>query len=384
MTKKPLISFTQLLAMGVGSALMFPYTILPIMHSANANQDVWLVEILSMVYLFLIGLPILILSNLFRGLTMNQICELILGKWAGKLFALFYVPVFFFCFSACMSLGRIFVDLDLLPHTPAWAYLIYGIIPIAYLVFKGAGAIGRISVLITAFMIITILLFFLLGIQMMDVHTIEPILADSTLANINTAAFINAGRVSELIFLLIFCYYLQPKVSITKIYSTSILVLLAASLLIVLPTILVLGLDVAKNAFNPYFNYTRQVHGGEFIQRVQSLNALAWFPGLIQKIAMNVFMGCFVLAGVFNTKSHKPFIIPFCAAGFVVCLLPFAQEQSLMLQIASDQIFPWVILPFSFILPTLLLIVYLIRKKTIDPIAKQIKARASVLQTGGN
>ncbi|MDD4716098.1 MAG: endospore germination permease [Oscillospiraceae bacterium] len=381
MKRKSVISEPQLIMISIGSALMFPYTIMPVLHSANANQDVWLVQILGVFYVVFLSIPALFLANRFRGVHIVEICKLIFGKSFGKIYVALFVPIFFFCFCSCLAIGNVFINLDLLTETPKWIIYAFSILPMAYLVYKGPGTIGRISLFVTTFIIITIILFAILGVSMMDLKILRPVMSDSTFWNLNKAAFLHGSRISEILDFLMFSYYADKKTNINRSYLLSALIYLSATSLIILPTITVLGLDVAKNAFNPYFSYTRQVHGYDVIQRVQAINALAWFPGLIFKLSLNIFLGCHILSGVFKTKSHKPFILPFCIAGFVTVMLPGLNKVNTLLELASDSVFPWIVLPFTVGLPLIMVLVYLLRKKKIDKVLAKKKARASVLDS---
>lgn len=376
---KARVSFPQLLFLVVGSALMYPYTIMPILHTPNSNQDVWIVLILSMFYVVLINLPIYFLITRFRELPFYETCELILGKWVGKFFVfLFLIPIFYYS-SLTLLLGNVYVNLDLLPDTPSWAFLLLAIIPIGYAAFKGPGTLSRLSLFITSYMLIIILLFLILGLQLMNFKILQPVLADSNLLNLNKSAFLTAARRSEGIILLLFSQYLKPNFNMKKVVWIPI-VFVFVYLLILIPTVLVLGLDVAKNSFNPYFAYSRQVHSYDFIQRVQAFNIMAWFPGMILKIALHIFICGYLLSGIFQAKSYKPFVILFCFLTFMICLLPILDKADFLLNIASNDIFPWVIFPFVFGLPAILLLVYLVRKKKVDPVLLRKKARAALLQ----
>ncbi len=44
--KKASITSVQLVLMSVGSALIFPYTFMPILRTPPANQDAWIVLLL--------------------------------------------------------------------------------------------------------------------------------------------------------------------------------------------------------------------------------------------------------------------------------------------------------------------------------------------------
>jgi hypothetical protein len=59
-------------------------------------------------------------------------------------------------------------------------------------------------------------------------------------------------------------------------------------------------------------------------------------------------------------------------------MIPMMQKASVIMLLASDRVFPWIILPFTFILPLILLIVYLIRRGKINGILEKKKAEAAL------
>jgi spore germination protein KB len=378
MTAKHNITSVQLLLMSVGSALMFPYTFMPILNTPHANQDVWIVMIISVFYIFVISFPILILINKFRGISLNDMTEMILGKFFGKAVSFLFFTFFLFCYTACMLIGAIFIGISVLPGTPIWAILIFAFAAVSFSAYKGAGTIGRLATFIVPFVMVTVVIFFLMGLSLMDFKKLQPILADSSLLQLNLGAFFTGARYSEILIYLTFSFFLIKNVSINKTYAKSLGVFLVFFTMILIPTVLVLGIDFAKNVYNPYFEYTGQVHAYDFIQRVQSLNTLAWFPGLLLKLTIYNFMASYTLSGIFQTKSHKTFVIPVTIMAFLICMIPMVQKSSVIMFLASDQVFPWIILPFTFVLPLLLLIMYFVRREEINEMLKKRKADAAL------
>lgn len=361
--------------MAVGSALMFPYTFMPILNTPPANQDVWIVMLLSVLYVLLISCPILLLVNLFRSFSLNDIAEIILGKFFGKLISFLFFCFFIFCQTACVLIGAIFISISVLPETPIWATIAFAFAAVAYASYKGAGTIGRIATLIVPFMMVTVVIFLLLGFKLMDIKNLLPILSDSSLFQLNLGAFYTAARYSEILIFLTFSFALLKGSSINKTYVKALLVFFVFFAMILIPTILALGMSVAKNMFNPYFEYTSLVHVYDFIQRIQSVNTLAWFPGLLLKLMIYNFMASHTLSGIFEAKSHKFFVIPVVAASFIVCMIPIMQKSSVIMLLASDQVFPWIILPFTFLLPLFLLIMYVVRRDEIKEELKKAKSK---------
>lgn len=366
MTQKPSITSFQLLLMAAGSALVFPYTFMPILNAPPSNQDVWIVLILTILYSIVLDFPLLFIVNKFRGNSANEIFEKTLGKFLGKLFVFLFLLFFLFCFCACMLIMAIFINLYLFPDTPTWGLLVTMLIAVSYSAYKGAGTIGRLATIFVPIIIFTIIIFFLMGIDKMDIGILKPVLVDSKFIDLNMGAFLTAARYSEIFIFLNFSCFLKREVSVYKTYLKSMLIFGAGFLLILLPTILVLGVDFARIAWNPYYVYTRQVEAFGFLERMHAINTLAWFPLSLLKLTMYNFMACRGLSGIFGLKSYKPFVIPVSAIGFIVSLLPIMNKSSTVELLRSDTVFPFITLPVIFVIPLITMVVYLIRKKKIN------------------
>lgn len=363
--------------MTVGSSLAFPYNFMPILNAPPANQDVWIVLIMTIAYLVVLNLPLLYIINKLRGYGLTEIYDLILGKFFGKLFALIYVLFYFYCFAACMLVMAVFINIYLFPDTPSWGILLTFLIAVTYSAYKGAGVIGRLSTIFVPIIIFTIVIFFLMGLGKMDWRILMPMLADSKFLDMNLGAFLTAARYSEILIFLTFAQFLDQKVNINKTYVRSILTFAANFMLILLPTILVLGVDFARIAWNPYYVYTRQVEALGFLESMQAINTLAWFPLALLKLSLYNYMVSHVFSGIVGAKSHKSFVIPVSLLGFIVCLIPIMDTSSTIELLRSDRIFPFVTLPVIFGLPLIILIVYFIRKKKIKLALRRRQQKAA-------
>lgn len=374
MNVKPKITSMQLLLLAVGSALVFPYTFLPIVNSPPANQDAWIVLVISYVYVFLLNLPALILMNKFRGVNMIQSTEIVLGKLLAKIIIVPIVIFTIFCYVACSLITLCFMDLYVLPDVPMWAVMLFMVIPTLYAAYKGIGTMARVSNFIVPFALATVVVFFLLGLKDMDLHNLEPVLADSNFIEINLGAFLTAARYSEIIILWVFSYYLVKNASINKVYAKALTTFGIVFMLIVISVITVLGVEYAKLAWSPYYIFTRQLKAFDFIQRMHSFNILAWFPVTLLKLTIYMYIGSELLAGIFKAKSHKPFIFPIAVIGYVFAVIPQINRSIVIDAIRSDEVFPFFIIPVILIIPAIILAVYLFRKKKVDAALKEVLA----------
>lgn len=371
MLKKPIITSTQLLMLAVGSSLTFPYTFMPILNTPPGNQDVWIVLIITFVYILAINMPILYLMNKFRGINITEANDIILGKFFGKVAIIPLLLFFLFCYSACMLMMAMFINIYIFPDTPMWALLLSLAVPSCYAAYKGAGTIGRLACFLVPIMLFTIVLFFIFGLGEMDFNILKPVLADSTFLELNLGGFLTASRYSEILIFFVFSYYLGKKASINKTYATALVLFGISFFLMLLPTVLVLGVEYAKHSWNPYYAFTSQIEAFDFLERVQSINLLAWFPVSLLKLAMFNYMAGYVFSDLVKAKTYKYFVTPFAVIGFILCLLPIMNKSSTMEFLRSDKFFPWIVLPITLVIPLIVLIVYFVRRKKIDPVIKQ-------------
>jgi spore germination protein KB len=178
---------------------------------------------------------------------------------------------------------------------------------------------------------------------------------------------LTAGYFSEALVFLVLFPYLKEGSNVNKTLVWSSLLFTAAFLVMVIPTLTLLGLDVARHSWNPYYMFTRQVTAYEFIQRVESLNVIAWFLGVLIKTALFNYLACFTLSKVFGTRSHRAYIGPVFLITFLVNLLPFVNRSSVIDLLRSHLVFPPIVLFNIVVLPSVVIIVYLFRRKSIDP-----------------
>ena len=359
--------------MVAGSALLFPYTFLSIINTIPANQDVWLCVLLSPIYMTILSLPALFFSNKFRGMTVSEITETVHNKFSAKLVLILLALFGLFIFIATLSTTTTFSSIYLLKSTPQWAILLLILVPVTYGSIKGAGTIARIAAVFVPLILGTIVLFFILGINKMQISSIMPILKDSTFWEINKGAMIIASRFTEIFIVYLFVRFLKKKESVNKTYFIALGIYLVGYLLILIPTLMVIGVDVAKISNNPYFLYTRQVGGYDFLQRLQSFNTLAWLTGTMCKLMFYNYMSSLMISEISKKIKRNIVTIILSFVGFAYCLVPLFSKQSNSFLLSSDKVLPYVVVPYGFILPIIYIIIYLFRKKKIEKILQEKK-----------
>ncbi|MGI5877134.1 MAG: GerAB/ArcD/ProY family transporter [Christensenellales bacterium] len=372
MPAKP-ISSRQLALMAAGSALVFPYTFLPILETPNANQDAWIVLLLSLVYVVVINAPTLFIMNRLRGLTVNQASETVLGKAAGKAACMVIALFCIFCFTACTMITALFVRQFIIPETPVLALVLLVVLPAIYAAAMGPETIGGLSIALVSVILISSVFFFIMGLNLMEPKMLQPMLADSTFLQLNAGAFLTAARYSEMLIFWVYSYYLVEESSITKTYVAAIAVFGATYMLLLLPVLMMFGYELAQHLSNPYYMYTLYVEALGFLRRLQSLNVLTWFPMAALKITIYLYMAGHLLSGIFAVRSHRIFIYLLAPVCVVVCMIPAFNSAPFIEWLRSDKVFPFIVLPATLLVPWVTAAVYLIRRKAVDAAVRKIR-----------
>ena len=373
MDEKYKISSAQLILLVICSRIMFAYTYLPVINTPPHNQDAWIVVLISTFYAILLSLPVLFLINKFKGVQFDQIFKAILGNVIGKIFLLLMVLFFIYCSAACTLLAIVFINSYMFPDTPSWMLLLFIVLPGAYASIKGIGTISRLAFFVVPYILLTVVLFFLLSIGQLDFTILMPMFSDSSFLDLNLGGFLTAGYFSEALAFLVLAPYLKPEVNINKTFIYSALLFTLAFMVMVIPTLTLLGLDIARHSWNPYYMFTRQVSAFQFLQRVESLNVIAWFLGLLIKTSLFNFLACHTLAKVFGTKSHKLFVAPVFLGASIILLLPAVNRTNVIDFLRSYMVFPPIVLFYIVVLPVIAIIVYLFRRKKVDAVLKSPK-----------
>lgn len=348
------------------SEIMHQYTYLPILNTRPSNQDAWMFALLFIPYIIILSLPILFLLKKFKSINFFDMMRLILGKIGGKIAILILNIFFWFCNVACLTLSIIFIRTYIFFNTPTWVIIIAILTPVAYITFKGFKTISNLSIFVIFGIIFTLIAFFIFGLNSLDFSELKPVLADSTLFQLNWGGFITAARFSDILVILALAYRLKDQNKTNKVFFSSIILYVILTLLIVIPVITLIGVDYARQAYNPYFLYSKQIEFYTFLQRAEVLVMFSWLSGAILKISIYHYLMSYYLAKAFNVKNYKRLVIPVTLTTFFSITLFGLDKSTTMYFVRSDSFFPWVVLIFIFVIPIIILIIYLIRKKKIE------------------
>lgn len=269
------------------------------------NQDVWIVVLLAFFYALIVRIPLLFLISKFPNLTLVEILEKVLGKYLGKFLGLFYA-LYFTAYSILIVLLQAqLVGVNILSRTPNWIIIGLLIVTILYIGTKGLVIMCWTGELVTPISLVSIVILILLGLKNVDFTTLFPILADSTLSEINKGALMFSVLVND-VFVIVKCTpHLEEKKDIYKIYIYGSLIFTLIGAASVIVTQGAIGLEQARHIIYPFLMYTRNISYISAFERIDVLFVIAWILANTGRALFFIYFAYMDYKEVFNINKGK-------------------------------------------------------------------------------
>ncbi len=359
----------QVIMLVVTCRLLINYAFTPAFNLPPGNQDAWIIDVLSGVYILVMYLPVLFLSNRFRGIPPAQYFEILLGKYLGK-FAGFMISLYLLFFAFFFSVIFIdFIKSSVLTTTPVYAILILLLVIAAYAAYIGLDSIIRAAELLIIFIMFIIIAFTVLNFNNFDMQAFLPILHDSNIFQLNLSAISLAGRFCDGVMFMVIIAYMDKKYSVNKTFITTLLLFSSFAVLLTVTTEAVLGADYAKRLNFPYYTTTQQINLFDFIQRIEFVNVIGWIFGFMIKISSFIAASSLVMRDTLKTKSNQIFIIPMSILIMVFILMTDITKNAVYRKIIYVYA-PYLVSAFTYAFPLILVIVYFFRRKKLKAYGK--------------
>lgn len=369
MIKNEKISQFQLFSLIIINRFLFGFTFMPTVTITPANHDAWIADMLSGIFLCILMIPLLIITSRFPNKGFDEVFELILSKPIGKILSLIYSFYLIVISILTVLLLSDFLMSAVMPETPQYAILFFMLVPCCYATFKGLECICRasvgISILITFFMLV----YFVLNFTNMDFSVFFPILAESKKAEIAFAGFNTASRFCDCFLFFMFIPNVQgvQKSTGTKLLFKIIIVFTIMNTILTIATQSVLGAGFARTLKFPYLTSIQSINLFGIIQRIEFFNVIAWIFIFFFKLSSTNLSASMIMSRVFNTKTFKVFVIPINIIIAIVVLNTNLSYYAVLKAIFKTYA-PWMIFTVNFIIPSIVLIVYLFRRKSLKSI----------------
>lgn len=250
-----------------------------------------------------------VVNRLFRNQPgdLLQAAEVYLGKPGKWLIGLYYSSVFFI---DGILLLRQYTENTLLTSLPQIEFtlvlLMYGLTIITIL-YIGLEPICRATYLIMPFALAGLLIVLAAIIPYYDLHGLFPLQGKGIgvlLGNSMLAGGINIACVAPA--LLANTFHDRKTWFAGSLFGVSVSI--GFKSLAILVFTLVFGTAVGQERILPFYELSRLVYLGRFVQRIESLFIMFWVINGVLAVALHIYVGLYLLARLFDLPSLRPLL----------------------------------------------------------------------------
>lgn len=287
----------------IGSASLFVPEII-------AGKDAWISTIAATLIGSFMLLVIIHLQDKFKGLTIVEYSELLLGKILGKILSFFFLFNIFLVSVLIIEDLVILFAIAIIPETPHIVYSSGLVLLVAYAIYSGIESIGRLAELYVFPLILLLLILPLLSIEYLDFTMLLPIYSDGLKPIIAGTIASLTFPFAEVAMLAMILPAVQGGKENTPYYMLGYFI---AGFLLLLRTIVAISTfsaDIVSKLQLPIFQVYRLIDVGEFLNRVEGLFIFIWILGFFTKLLASFYGLILGFGQVFNLKDKHSLIIP--------------------------------------------------------------------------
>jgi spore germination protein KB len=346
----------------------------PARVAALAGPDSWLaVSLGDGLYGLLVLLVAVALGKRFPAQVFAEYLPEILGKVPGKLLAAVYALILVQYGSAILNEGSTFVQLILLGLTPPvvldtvlTAMAIYG----AYL---GIEVIARENGMALPAWVLLVTLLLFLAAREMNFNNLKPVLENGLLPVLRASLF-HSGWRGEVFFMLMLYPYLNQKQEALKtglLWLGSVMILAGVVHAVIVG---VLGAPVVAHLIYPFEALAGYISVGNFLERLEIVVSVFLIAAFIIKLAIIYHSAGIAVASTLGLKSYRATLIPIALMAIILSRMQFGTY----LKLSNYLFYPWPIeaLSVELVIPALILLIAVIRKKAVPEAADNARRRA--------
>lgn len=330
--------------------------------AALAQQDAWIVALITPV----IGLPFIwlycYLGKLYSGKTLIDMIESAFGKWFGWIISAIFVT--FICLlSAWQVVSYIgnFIQTEYMTETPLYALNLLLIVALVVGMLYGLESIARSAEVFVVLVIILMMVALALNLKNINVENLFPIFEEGIAPTLKGTLFSSVFLTWPFIILLMVYPSCTEQTSKTrKALFLGYLLGAVVNFVCTIMTIMVLGSTITARSLYPTYLMAKEINVG-VITRIEGVVSFSWILTEFIRTILYFYAGTIGLCQLFKIKNHKRLILPL---GLVTLIYSGVIYPTAVYQAKWDTT-TWVvsILTFGVILPILILAVTKIKTR---------------------
>lgn len=299
----------------IGTAIL----IAPSALAAKAKQDAWIAAIIGVALGILVIALYNSIANKMKNRTLIEYIEATMGKWLGKIVAIWYVVFFLLATTTIVWIIGNFMSSQIMTSTPELAFNILFVIVIVIGTRLGLEVIVRTAEILYPVAIGGTIILFLLIIPDINFKNVQPILENGIRPLFESImVFESFVPFTFICFLMIFPRYMKDieegkKGFLAGMITGGIIIVIQTAL-----TILVLGPESTVRNTYPSYVVAKKIKIGIALERIESIIAMVWIISVFFKAILYFYSGVLGMAQIFKLKDYKVLTLPL---GMIVVVL---------------------------------------------------------------
>jgi spore germination protein KB len=355
--RKEQISYSQLVLLIMGFTLGSS-TLLP--PGRGANQDAWITVFLGFLEGSLFAIIYGSLSQRFSGKSLVEICDEVWGPYLGRIISFLFFLYVFHLGTLVVTNFADFTQHAILTETPPLVYTLMLVGLCTYAACQGIEVISRCSELlilvVTGFFLSTVVML----IPRLNTQNLLPILKTPLPVLLTTSHGAATFPFGEAVVFVMISPHLITKGKFRK----SILIGLAgACLILIVGSVRSIGvLGPAEALFTyPAYSASKLIDLGDILTRVEIITAFDFLVLVFFKITLLILITMKTAHEIIGTKSYQTLATPFWILFSLIGVHNFSNNNENIM--FANNVYPFLALPFQVFIPTLTLIVAMLRKR---------------------
>lgn len=324
--------------------------------SFMAAHDAWIAYLIGWASGFVLLGIYVYLAILNPSKTLIDMLKEYFGKYIGSLIGILYIWYFIHIASIIIRNFSEFMVTVIYTETPISFILIVFMLLLVYVLKSGFEVFVRTAELVMPILLLIILLTTLVLVREFDFNNILPTLENGVSPILSAAFRVNSFPFGETVVFLMIFPFLANRKEIKKISFLSLLITGGLLLIITLRDIFVLGEDLLQRGVYPQLISTKLF---PFID-IDAFVAVDLLIAGGAKILVFVYGALIGLSQILDLEDYKIFVFPI--AIIIISLSIWIYDSVFELLDWTIEIFPYYAIPFQIAIPTILLIMSLIKR----------------------
>lgn len=332
---------------------------MPSLIARSAGRDMWMSPIIASIAGFLAVFLAVSLHKMYKGKTIIQISEAVVGKIPGKVLGFLFV--FFYLDTSGMIVRSYseFIVTSFLFKTPQVVVISSMVLLCALSVYAGLEVTARAGQLLFPLFVLPIIFSSFFLASDFQPKNMLPMLENGLLPPLK-GALPPIGWFTEF-FLIAF---LLPFLSnVKKGMKYGVLVVLGVMISLVVVNLIVLFIlgDATANKIYPLMNVGRYASFAGFFENMEAVIMAVWIAGAFVKISVFYYVTALGMAQWLNLSDYRPIVWPL---GILIVQFSFWGAPSTMAMARYDfMVFTYYAALIQLILPMLLLVIAFVRNR---------------------